>query len=230
MPRKPRIYVPDAPVHAIQRGYKNNAIFRDDFDRLEYLRCLKQAADACGCSVHAYVLMTDHVHLLLTPDQSTSAACMFQSLGRHYVRYVNETYRRHGSLWEGRYKSNIIQPETYFLSCQRFIEMHPVRAGMVDHPAKYRWSSYAVNALGVSNPVVTKHAEYLALGRTRMDRRSVYQVFCESPFDDDELELLGCAVQSGTPLGSEQFITQIEVTSGRKIGFLKRGRPLKSRS
>ncbi len=227
MPRKPRFYLPGAPVHAVQRGHNKAAIFFDNFDYLEYLCCLKQAADACGCAVHAYVLMTNHVHLLLTPDQPTSVARLFQSLGRHYVRYINATYRRHGSLWEGRYKSNIIQSQTYLLACQRYIEMNPIRAGVVNYPAKYRWSSYAANALGVSNPVVTEHAEYLAMGRSPADRQSAYRDLFDSPLDVDELELLGYALQSGTPLGSAKFISQIEAMSGRKIGFSRRGRPSK---
>lgn len=228
MPRKPRFYLPGSPLHAVQRGRNKAAIFFDDFDRLEYLRCLKQAADDCGCAVHAYVLMTNHVHLLLTPDRPTSAARMFQSLGRHYVRYFNEAHGRHESLWEGRYKSNIIQSQIYLLTCQRYIEMNPVRASITDHPAKYRWSSYAANALGVSNSVVTEHAEYLVLGRSPADRQSVYRDLFDSPLDIDELELLECALQSGTPLGSEKFISQIEAMSGRKVGFFKRGRPPKA--
>lgn len=225
MARKPRFYLPGSPVHAVQRGRNKTAIFIDDFDRLEYLRSLKQAADDCGCAVHAYVLMTNHVHLLLTPEQQTSVARMFQNLGRHYVRYFNSTHGRYKGLWEGRYKSNIIQSEIYLLTCQRYIEMGPVRAGIADHPAKYRWSSYAANALGVSNPVVTGQEEYMVLGHTPADRQSVYRNLFDSPVGFVELELLELALQSGTPLGNEEFNSQIEALSGRKIGFFNRGRP-----
>ncbi len=227
MPRKPRFYVPGAPVHAFQRGHNRSAVFFDDLDYLEYLRCLKQAADSCGCAVHAYVLMTNHVHLLLTPARDDSVGCLFQSLGRHYVRYVNETYQRHGGLWEGRYKCNVIESQAYLLSCMRYIELNPVRAGMVDHPAKYRWSSYAANALGVSNAVLTAHTEYRALGGSSDDRQSVFRGLFDRGLDSDELALVRCTLQTGTPLGNEKFKAAIEATLDLKVGFARRGRPKK---
>lgn len=121
MPRKPRFHVPGAPVHAGQRGHNRSAVFFDHLDYLEYLRCLKQAADSCGCAVHAYVLMTNHVHLLLSPERADSVGRLFQSLGRHYVRHINETYQRHGGLWEGRHRCNVIESQTFLLSCLRNI-------------------------------------------------------------------------------------------------------------
>jgi len=228
MPRKPRFFVPGAPVHAVQRGHNRSAVFFDDFDYLEYLRCLKQAADSCGCAVHAYVLMTNHVHLLLTPERADSVGRLFQGLGRHYVRYINMTYQRHGSLWEGRYKCNVIESQAYFLRCMRYIELNPVRAGMVDHPAKYRWSSYAANALGISNAVLTAQAEYVALGSVPADRQSAYRVLFDGDADADELALLRESLQTGTPLGNEQFKAAIEAALGLKVGFVSRGRPGKS--
>ncbi|MDQ7002616.1 MAG: transposase [Ghiorsea sp.] len=225
MPRKPRFYLPGAPVHAVQRGHNRSAVFFDDLDYLEYLSCLKRAADDCGCKIHAYVLMTNHVHLLLTPDCADSLGRLFQSLGRHYVRYVNETYHRQGGLWEGRYKCNVIESQTYFLSCMRYIEMNPVRAGMVEHPAKYRWSSYAANALGESNAVLTMQAEYAILGHLAADRQSVYRGLFDGDVDADELALLRCALQTGTPLGNEKFKAEIEAALDVKVGFARRGRP-----
>lgn len=227
MPRKPRFYMPGAPVHALQRGHNKSAVFFDDFDYLEYLRCLKQASDACGCAVHAYVLMTNHVHLLMTPEDPASISRLFQGLGRHYVRYINETYDRRGSLWEGRYKSTIVQSQTHLLTCQRYIEMNPVRAGMVDHPAKYRWSSYSANALGVSNSILSKHTEYQLLGRSPEDRQSAYGGLFDTTLGVEEIELHRTALQTGTPLGNDRFRARIEAVSGRKIGFLRRGRPKK---
>jgi putative transposase len=229
MPRKPRFYVAGAPVHAVQRGHNRSAIFFGDLDYLEYLRCLKQAADSCGCAVHAYVLLTNHVHLLLTPERPDSVGRLFQSLGRHFVRYVNTSYQRHGGLWEGRYKCNVIESQAYLFSCMRYIEMNPVRAGMVDHPANYRWSSYAANALGVSNAVLTPHAEYVALGRLRDDRQSVYRGLFDGGPDSDELALLRCALQTGTPLGNEKFKAEIEATLDLSVGFARRGRPKKKK-
>lgn len=228
MPRKPRFFVSGAPVHAVQRGHNRSAVFFDDFDYLEYLRCLKQAADNCGCAVHAYALMSNHVHLLLTPERADSVGCLFQSVGRHYVRHINQTYQRHGGLWEGRYKCNVVESQAYLLSCMRYIEMNPVRAGMVDHPAKYRWSSYASNALGASNAVLTNQAEYAALGRSPEERQLVYRGLFDVRHDAVELALLRDALQTGTPLGNEKFKSEIEATLNLKVGFARRGRPQKS--
>jgi putative transposase len=217
--------VPGAPVHAVQRGHNRAAVFFDDFDYLEYLRCLRQEAEACGCVIHAYVLMTNHVHLLLSPERSDSLGRLFQGLGRHYVGYVNHTYQRRGSLWEGRYKSNIVDSASYLLSCMRYIELNPVRAGMVDHPAKYRWSSYAANALGEGNAVVTPHAEYVALSRNSDERRAVYRAIFDRPDDVDELAHFRAALRSGTPLGNAKFKQDIEAALSMKVGHAFRGRP-----
>ncbi len=225
MPRKPRFYISGAPVHAVQRGHNKSAIFFDDLDYLEYLRYLKQASDDHGCVVHCYVLMTNHIHLLMTPESPTSISRLFQSLGRKYVRHINETYKRCGSLWDGRYKSSIIQSQTYLLACQRYIEINPVRARMVDHPSKYRWSSYGINALGESNPIISTHEEYHALGQTLADRQSTYRGLFEDKPSVDEVELLRSSLQSGTPLGNKKFISQIEAACACKVGFVSRGRP-----
>jgi len=227
MPRKPRFFVPGAPVHVVQRGHNRSAIFFEDLDYLEYLRCLKQAADNYGCEIHAYVLMTNHVHLLLTPVRADSVARLFQSLGRHYVRYINANYQRHGSLWEGRYKCNVIESKTYLLSCMRYIEMNPVRAGMVDHPAKYRWSSYAANALGTDNAILTAQAEYAALAQLPENRQSAYRGLFDKVTSFDELALLREALQTGTPLGNEKFKAVIEAALHLKVGYARRGRPKK---
>lgn len=172
MRRKPRFLLPGVPVHVVQRGHNRSAVFFADFDYLEYLRCLRRAAEENRCAVHAYVLMTNHVHLLLTPDCKNSVGRLFQALGRHYVRYVNTIYQRHGALWEGRYKSSLIESQAYLLACMRYIELNPVRAGMVDHPAKYRWSSYGANALGNTNLVISPHQEYASLGHSSQERQT----------------------------------------------------------
>ena len=228
MPRKPRFFVLGAPVHVVQRGHNRSAIFFDELDYLEYLRCLKQAADNYGCEIHAYVLMTNHVHLLLTPERADSVARLFQNLGRHYVGHINKTYQRHGSLWEGRYKSNVIESQAYLLSCMRYIEMNPVRAGMVDHPAKYRWSSYAANALGTDNAILTAQPEYVALAQLPENRQSAYRGLFDKEADSDELALLRDALQTGTPLGNEKFKAEIEAALDLKVGYARRGRPKKT--
>ena len=150
---------------------------------------------------------------------------MFQGLGRYYVRYVNETYHRHGSLWEGRHKGNVIQSKTYLLSCMRYIEMNPVRAGMVDHPAKYRWSSYAANALGSSNAVLHHHEEYIDLGSSTDHRQKVYRGLFDENLEYGALKLLKQSLQSGTPLGSDKFKSQIEAVVGKKVDLIGPGRP-----
>lgn len=230
MPRKPRFYQPGIPVHLFQRGHNKEPVFFDDEDYLVYLRFLRESADACGCLVHAYVLMTNHVHLLVTPESSTAISTLFQGIGRHYVPYMNKTYKRRGSLWEGRHKGNIIESEAYFLICMRYIEMNPVRSGMVDHPAKYRWSSYAVNAQGVDNAVIRAHEQYLALGKTSEARQVAYRGLFEIKADADEMEIIRASLSSGTPLGNECFKKQVEAMAGRKVGLIKPGRPRQSSS
>ena len=225
MPRKPRFYQPGLPVHVFQRGHNKESVFFETEDYLTYLRILKESAESSGCLIHAYVLMTNHVHLLVTPESSAAISLLFQSIGRHYVPYINKTYQRRGSLWEGRHKGNIIESEAYFLSCMRYIEMNPVRAGMVDHPAKYRWSSYAANALGIDNAVIYIHEQYLALGNTPESRQSGYRGLFEIKADADELAIIRASLSSGTPLGNACFKKQIEVITGRKIGLIKPGRP-----
>ncbi len=226
MPRKRRFYLPGVPVHAFQRGYNRQPIFFDDQDYLAYLRFLKASADALGCLVHAYVLMTNHVHLLVTPKAENDVSLLFQNIGRHFVPYINKTYQRSGSLWEGRHKGNILESEDYFLICMRYIEMNPVRAGMVEHPAQYRWSSYAANAQGVDNAIIQPHQLYVGLDTTPEARQTAYRALFATSIHSDELELIRASLHSGTPLGNDRFKQQIESVVGCRVGFSKRGRPL----
>ena len=158
MPRLPRFNLLDVPQHVIQRGNNRQACFFEPDDYLFYLDCLKTAADAAGCDVHAYVLMTNHVHVLTTPRREHAVPRMMQSVGRRYVQYINKKNRRTGTLWEGRYRASLVEAEPYLLTCYRYIEMNPVRArGMVDTPEQYRWSSYHANALGHGDAWLTPH-------------------------------------------------------------------------
>ena len=225
MPRKPRLYQPDIPAHVFQRGHNKLPVFFDDYDYLEYLRCLKKAADKHGCTIHAYVLMTNHVHMLLTPREKQAISLMFQSIGRDYVRYVNQKYQRCGGLWEGRHKGNIIESSRYLLVSMRYIEMNPVRAGMVGHPAEYRWSSYTANAEGESNAILHHHEEYLNLDRDTQTRRTVYRALFQSQNIADEHKLIRDSLCSGTPLGNDRFKEYIEQISRCKVGHARRGRP-----
>ena len=174
MPRRPRLIVPGTPLHIIQRGNNKQACFFTDEDYLFYLDCLEEYALSAGCSIHSYVLMTNHVHLLLTPSQLHSAGNLMKRLGQRYVQYINRTYKRSGTLWEGRFRSSIIQQEEYLFTCQRYIEMNPVRAEMVKHPGDYRWSSYRINAKGEKSELISHHLIYQALGNTDSERQMAY--------------------------------------------------------
>ncbi len=165
MPRKSRFYLPGVPAHIVQRGNCRQAVFYDENDYLAYLRWLAEGAEKHGCQVHAYVLMTKHVHILVTPQAATAISLLIQYLGRHYVTYINRTYGKTGSLWEGRHKGCVIDSEQYLLACMRYIELNPVRAGMVSKPSDYEWSSYHMNAIGQNDKVVIPHGLYLLLGQ-----------------------------------------------------------------
>ena len=157
MARLPRFVIPGHPQHVIVRGNNREPIFYAEADYQFYLEKLKQACDKHSCDVHAYVLMTNHVHLLITPHKENGISKAMQMLGRYYVQYFNYSYERTGTLWEGRYKASLIDSNSYALICYRYIELNPVRADMVDHPSEYPWSSYRHNALGEKNELVIHH-------------------------------------------------------------------------
>lgn len=174
MPRQPRTVVPTVPIHVTQRGVDRCATFLDDNDFGTYLWALRAAAVKAGCAVHAYVLMTNHVHLLLTPGEACSPATLMRAMGAWYVRYFNDRYRRTGPLWEGRYRSRVVTTCSYFFACSRYIERNPVRAGLVDVPDAYPWSSFHHNARGEADPVLTQHPLYAALGHDSTARCAAY--------------------------------------------------------
>ena len=227
MPRRPRLALPGVPLHLIQRGNNCQACFFAEEEYRFYLEWLAEHAGKTGCGVHAYVLMTNHVHLLVTPRNANDISLLFQGVGRHFVPYINKTYQRRGSLWEGRHKGHILDSEDYFLICMRYIEMNPLRAGMVEHPARYRWSSYAANAQGIDNAVIEPHELYMSLGKTSEARQEAYRGLFATAINVDELELIRASLHSGTPLGNDRFKQQIESAVGRSVGFNQRGRPLK---
>ena len=186
---------------------------------------MKRVADAYRCAIHAYVLMTNYIHLLLTPDAGDAISLLFQECGRQYVGYINHTYRRRGTLWEGRHKGIIVESTVYLLTCMRYIELNPVRAGLVARPEDYRWSSYAANALGEDNWVISPHDEYAHLGQTLPQRWEAYRALCDAELTAEALARIRNCTQSGTPMGSERFKAYIEQTLRRKVGGEKRGRP-----
>lgn len=229
MPRKPRFFVPGLPVHIVQRGRSREPVFFEDSDYRAYLEWLGEGAARYRCAVHAYVLMTNHVHVLATPDGREGITRMMQYVGRRYVPYVNATYGTSGSLWEGRYKASLIHDEAYLLTCMRYIELNPVRANMVKSPTHYRWSSYRANAQGETNEILTPHPLYLALGRGPGSRQQVYRDLFKAHLDPGALRDIRDAWQSGTPLGNDHFKEKIERKLKQKVGQARRGRPRKNR-
>ena len=183
MPRRPRVHLDGAALHIVQRGHNRESCFFTEEDYHAYLHWLGEALTKEKCALHAYVLMTNHVHLLLTPTHAEAVPRLIITLGRRYVQYINATYRRTGTLWDSRYKSSLIQAETYLLACQRYIELNPVRAAMVDDPAHYRWTSYRSHALGQANSYLTPHSIYLALGNDDKQRQSAYRTLFRTQLD-----------------------------------------------
>lgn len=175
MPRLLRVILPGVPLHITQRGVDRCPTFLDSDDYALYRWALRESANEHGCAVHAYVLMTNHVHLLTTPSDLTGPACMMRSLGKRYVRYFNDRYRRTGTLWEGRYRSTVVDSLPYLFTCSRYIELNPVRAGMVPDPHAYEWSSYRRNAAGLDDGVISEHPKYTSLGSTPVVRCSAYR-------------------------------------------------------
>ena len=219
MARAPRLELPGVPLHVIQRGNNRAACFYTDGDRRLYLDCLRGAAARHACAVHAYVLMPNHVHLLVTPGAPGAAAAMMQALGRRYVRLFNDTHSRTGTLWEGRYKSCLIDTDAYLFACHRYVELNPVRAGLVAEPLAFRWSSHAHYRLGQPDPLVTPHAMFEMMGR------EAFMGLCRIPLPDETLKRIRESTQKGWALGAEAFLDRLEAALGRGVRPPKRGRP-----
>ncbi|BCT66559.1 transposase [Nitrosospira sp. NRS527] len=228
MPRRPRLSLPGIPWHIIQRGNNRAVCFYSEDDYFFYLRYLAENATRFGCVVHAYVLMTNHVHLLLTPEKADSASLLMKHLGQRYVQYVNRTHRRSGTLWEGRFRSCLIQAEDYLLACYRYIELNPVRAGMVRHPRDYRWSSYITNAEGIPNRLIRPHDQYLCLAQSNTQRRIAYRDLFKTDLDADVLSQIRDSTNGNFVLGAERFQKEIESTLNQRATRGKAGRPPKA--
>jgi len=228
MARLPRFVVPGQPQHVILRGNNRTEIFCADADYRYYLEKLQQACATHGCELHAYVLMTTHVHLLITPKEEHSLAKAIQLLGRYYVQYYNYSYQRTGTLWEGRYKATLIDSETYLLTCMRYIELNPLRADMVTHPSEYPWSSYRHNALGQANELVTPHPEYRRLGKTDEARQAAYRLLFKSRIPDASLAEIRDATNKAWVLGNDRFKQRIQAKLDRRIEPKARGGDRKS--
>ncbi len=210
----------------MQRGINREPCFFADEDYHCFLHWLEKSAGDWHCAIHAYVLMTNHVHLLLTAETAESIAKMMQSVGRRYVQYINRSYRRTGSLWEGRYKSSLVQAETYLLTCMRYIELNPVRANMVNDPSQYRWTSYRQNGLGQKDTRITPHPLYTALAAGETARQAAYRTLFRSQLDEEAIADIRLALSQGQPLGNDRFSETMCEAAGIRRSRKRPGRPV----
>jgi len=223
MARRLRICPVGIPQHIIQRGNNRQVCFAGEVDFAAYTQWLTEASKHYRVEVHAWVFMTNHVHLLATPLQEGAVSAMMQYMGRRYVRYFNSVYQRSGTLWEGRFKSSLVHSASYLLTCQRYIELNPVRARMVSQPGDYHWSSYHAHARGINSELWTPHEQYMGLGQTKVSRLMAYRELFEELIPKDEIQLIRQSVNKGVPLGNERFRTEIERLTGIRQHALKPG-------
>lgn len=223
MPRQPRFVLIGHPQHVIIRGNDREPIFYVDKDYQYYLEKLEQACNKHECEVHAYVLMTNHVHLLITPYRENGVSKAIQMLGRYYVQYFNKSYKRTGTLWEGRYKASLVDSANYALTCYRYIELNPVRANMVKHPAEYPWSSYRFNGVGKSNSLVIPHKLYLSLGSTFSERCTAYRELFNGHINEMTLDLIREATNKSWVVGNDYFKKKISKEANRQVEPIQRG-------
>ena len=223
MARQPRLDLPGITQHVIQRGNDRQPCFGAEDDYRFYLHELGEAARRFACALHAYVLMTNHAHLLVTPAERGAVSRMMQALGRRYVGRFNARYQRTGTLWEGRFKAALVDSDGYVLTCYRYIELNPVRAGMVLSPALYPWSSFRHNALGEEDPRITPHPSYLALGAGALGRAAYRAMFAEI-LDVQDLDEIRQHTQQQRAWGTSRFQAQIEALAGRAASVRPRGR------
>jgi putative transposase len=225
MPRKPRVSLTDVAEHVIQRGNNRQAIFTCEGDMKAYITWLKQYSKKYKVAIHAWVLMTNHVHILCSPSTPLAISQMMQSLGRMYVMYFNKTYKRSGTLWEGRYRSCLVQNDQYLLELYRYIELNPVRAGMVKEPSNYTWSSYQCNGLGKHSDLLTAHPTYLNINDNVNMRQASYRALFTHHVESKLIEEIRLATNKGLALGNDEFKLKVEVLSGTSVIEGKRGRP-----
>lgn len=226
MARLSRVCPAGIPQHIIQRGNNRQICFASAQDFAAYVNWLKEYSIKYQVDVHAWVLMTNHVHLLCTPRVVNAVSNMMQALGRSYVQYFNYSYKRTGTLWEGRFKSCLVQEEGYLLQLYRYIELNPVRAGMVEQPSDYGWSSYQINALGKESALCTPHPLYLALGSDLATRQASYRDLFKYHVEGQLLDDIRLAANKGMALGSGHFQAEVESLTGRRMTAKKMGRPV----
>ena len=225
MARRRRYEIGGLPQHVVQRGNNRQACFVREKDYQFYRECLRDASADHACQVHAYVLMTNHVHILVTPCTPMGISHMMQSIGRKYVKYFNSNYQRTGTLFEGRYKASLIESDRYFLACSRYIEENPVRAGMVSSPSEYRWSSYHHHMAEHDDYLIKDHPTYLALGDNPWTRAQVYKKLFDEIVDEQTLHCIRSSIQKDMVLGGENFLKEMEKILNMRVRPGERGRP-----
>jgi putative transposase len=225
MPRKPHYNLPGVPQHVIQRGNNREPCFYSTQDYQQYLDDLKTSALKYDCRIHAYVLMTNHIHLLITPMIENGISQMMQALGRRYLKYINATCNRTGTLWEGRYKASLIDSDMYLLTCMCYIELNPVRAGMVKHPVEYKWSSYQHNAQVTKADFIENHPVFSKLGDTVEERQFVYRGLFQRYIENDVIHQIRDALNHELVLGRPDFKNKIEIMTKRQTRSGKPGGP-----
>lgn len=223
MARLPRFVLPGYPQHVIQRGNNRQQILFEEEDYWFLWEKIGAAADKFGCQIHAYVLMPNHFHLLLTPLSEDGIGKLMQYVGRYYVQFFNNRYDRTGTLWEGRYRGTLVDPVNFLLPVSRYVESNPVRHGMVEKPEDYAWSSYGANALGTDDPLVTPHAVYEKLGRSRKARQSAYAKGFAPPPDEALLTRIRDATNKAWVLGGSAFCQEVEERINRRTSPRPRG-------
>ncbi len=230
MARLPRIVVAGQPLHILQRGKSGQPAFFSDEDYERYLEDLAETGRRWRCPIHAYVIMPNRVHLLLTPSDDQGPSRLMQALGRRYVSHINKVYRRTGNLWEGRFRSALIDAEHYLLICYRYVELNPVRAGLVAYPDAYRWSSYHHNALGQTDALVTPHPLYQKLGLDEDERRLAYRRLVAEHVNEDADMLIRKATEQGMVLGDRHFRESIAALLRRRVFLYTHGGDRKSKA
>ena len=225
MARLPRLTVPGYPHHIIQRGNNRQAIFASNADYEMLLALLDEHARKAGVAIHAYVLMSNHFHLLATPETAQAIPQMMQAVGRRYVRHFNQRQSRSGTLWEGRYRSTLIQTERYLLACMVYIELNPVRAGLVREPGEYPWSSYAHHAGHRNDKLVSPHPLYWELGNTPFSREAAYAELVHAGVTEQQQGALTDSALRGWALGEADYVADLQKRTERRVSKTRAGRP-----
>jgi putative transposase len=203
MARRPRIYIPGLSLHVVQRGNNKVEMFRETSDYRFFLRVLHHESTHCDVAIHAYTLMTNHFHLMATPTAHAGLSTMMQRIGRTYVPVFNLKHQRTGGLWEGRFRSCVIETESYWLKCMRYVELNPVRAGMTSRSDEYRWSSARAHLAGHEDEVLTPHDLYTRLGKTATERQRAWRAICGEVVPDAELAAMRDAIRRGQVRNAE---------------------------